>query len=145
MLKSIFIIFVVVKITVCWLPSEKCVEYDNAIMDIIKNDSLTDGKKLLDTVRLYIFTIKNSTQLLNTNDDMLDEFKNLYAQGWADFLQHEFDYANIKKLEKKFQWNNKLVTEFKTLLDKAEAAYKEYVIQFHKFLEKEYPTTNSSC
>lgn len=145
MLNLILIFVFVVKITVCWLPSEKCVEYDNAIMDIIKNDSLTDGTKLLDTVRLFIFTIKNTTQLLNTNDDMLDEFKNLYAQGWADFLLHEFDDANIKKLEKKFKWNNELVTEFKTLLDEAEDAYKEYVIQFHKFLEKEYPTTNSSC
>lgn len=136
MLKLILTFFYI-RATICWLPSEKCVEYDNLIMDMVKNNSIHDGKKLLDTIRSYSSTVKNTTQLLNTNDNMLDEFKNLYAQGWADFLLYEFDEANIEKLKKKFKWDNNIVTEFKTLLNEAEAAYKEYVIQFHKSLEKE--------
>lgn len=132
-----------VKTAISWLPSEKCVEYDNLIMGMVKNNSLTDGKKLLDTIKLYISTVKNTTQLLNINDNMFDEFSNLYAQGWADFLLYEFNSANIEKIERKFKWDNNTVKEFKTLLDEAVAAYKEYVIQYHKSLEKEYSTTNS--
>lgn len=146
MTKLIFTIFFVVTPTMSWLPSEKSVEYDNLILDIVKNNSLTDGKKLLETIKLYTLMVKNTTELLNTDDDnMVDEFTNLYAQGWARFLLHEFDDDNIQKLETKFNWDSSLVTEFKTLLAEAEAAYQQYVVQFHKYLEKEYPTTNSNC